>query len=220
MAMENFQMPFDIHMGGRDLIFPHHTNENAQGYGICGKNTANYWIHTNFINVENAKMSKSSGTSLYLIDVPHHPMIVKLAFLMTNYKQEMPWSDQILSEAQSLYNKWRRKLSKHLDITSTYPSFDFIEAMTDDFNTPLAIRVLDRSFEDIGQVKASFDLLGITFDFGFLQDKKIQELVTARTQARKDKDFALADSIRDQLTQLNVDIEELPNETFWYQRVD
>jgi cysteinyl-tRNA synthetase len=227
MSGEILGFPFDIHCGGQDLIFPHHTNECAQSCGLGHDKTANYWMHNNFINIEEIKMSKSLNNFVTLNEIKTHPMIIRLALLMSHYRHPLNWSTGLLSEATSLYNKWRRILGKHLKRSFFGGSLikEFTEAIADDLNTPLGIRVLDTevskcSENSVDDILYSFELLGIKFDFEYLHDDSIISLVNSRQEAKKAKDFAKADAIRTQLEEIRVELEEGREKVYWYQRVE
>lgn len=220
MARNELGLPFDIHCGGRDLLFPHHTNESAQGYALNHCATANYWFHTNFINMDNMKMSKSLGNYLTLSDIDAHPMVVRLALLMTHYNHELPWSG--LHEAKTIYNRWRRELSRKRTNHTGYPLPKFLEVLGDDLNTPLGIRVIDQALNVASneEIIACCELIGITFDFNYLDNKEIPVMIEARQAARLAKDFDEADRMRQILLQLGVELEESSQGcNFWYQEV-
>jgi cysteinyl-tRNA synthetase len=221
MAQSTIMLPFDLHCGGRDLMFPHHTNEEAQGYALYRAKTANYWVHTNFINIEDMKMSKSLGNTLTVSGLDIHPMIIKVAFLLTHYRQELFWSDQALREAAALYNKWRKLLGQYGAKSGGYPTRNFLECILEDMNTPLALKVLDSDIteENCGDIMASFGLLGIDFEFGYLTDTQITALVMARQAARLEENFNKADEIRIKLDTLKVKLEESKESVRWYQEV-
>ena len=217
-------LPFDLHLGGMDLKFPHHTNECAQACGMGFPKTANYWIHSNFINVDKLKMSKSLNNFLTLSDLDHHPMIIRTAFLGSHYRQQLPWSEDLLQEASTLYNKWRRCIGKsisHGANPSGYPLTRVLEALNSDLNTPLALKTLDAAISEsnAGDLLASFDLLGISFNFGYLNDRSIKALVDERQKARSEGNFKLADEIRDKLSAIEVELEEGKEIVNWYQRI-
>ena len=219
MAKTKLGLPFDIHCGGRDLIFPHHTNECAQGYALTGRETAKYWLHNNFINVDQMKMSKSLGNFVTLSEIRIHPMILRLALLMTHYRQELNWSEALLTEVTSLYNKWRRNLGKNYDHNKVGNLVkDFMIALCDDMNLPSAIRILDHHNIPEDVIK-SFQMIGIEFEFGYLHDAAIRDLVEERQIARKSQDFARADEIREILTDMDVELEESRDSVHWYQVV-
>ena len=220
MSKNTISLPFDIHCGGRDLMFPHHTNEAAQAYGLYNSKTANYWLHTNFINMDGLKMSKSLNNTLTVSALGIHPMIIKTAFLLTHYRQELFWSDQVIQEASALYNKWRRLLGQAGARVGGYPLPKFLDYILDDMNTPMALRVLDADINETNSadVIASFGLLGIDFNFSYLQDEGIKHLVTERQAARQEGNFTKADEIRKRLDLLKVKLEE-GNQCCWYQEV-
>lgn len=229
MSLATIGLPFDLHCGGKDLIFPHHTNECAQACGMGFEKTANYWLHNNFINIDKCKMSKSLRNSVYLAEISKHPMVIRTALLMSHYRQELPWCDNLLAEASIIYNKWRRQLGKMLakenwtftNATSGYPLVEIMEILALDFNTPLVLKKLDAAFSEANaaDLLASFDLLGISFDFAYLRDRTVQNLVDQRQIARNEKNFQKADEIRRELDKLGVELEECKENVCWYVRV-
>jgi cysteinyl-tRNA synthetase len=220
---------FDIHCGGKDLIFPHHTNEICQS-AACNLNPgykmAKYWLHNNFINISSEKMSKSLNNMLVLSDLNTDPMIVRLALLMAHYRHESNWNDNLLIEAKSLYNKWRRNIGKVLQVNPKLSNgcviSEFIYELCDDLNTPAAIRVLDKitvSESNVSDLLKSFSVLGIKFDFDYLHNREIKYLVEQRQEYRKSGNFADSDKVRNQLSEMGVELEENRTHSFWYQNI-
>jgi cysteinyl-tRNA synthetase len=164
MSMELLGDSFDIHGGGKDLVFPHHENEIAQSEGVTGKPFARYWLHNGFVNVNQEKMSKSLGNFFTIRDIlkKYDPEIVRFFILTAHYRSPMDFSDQNLEESRAGLTRFYEALQGATDTLAAHPSmgstcetldpegreiFDrietleerFIEAMDDDFNTALAI---------------------------------------------------------------------------------
>jgi cysteinyl-tRNA synthetase len=153
MSMKYLSNPFDIHGGGKDLVFPHHENERAQTEAATGLPFVNYWVHNGFVNIDREKMSKSIGNTLLIKDFlkEYHPEVLRLFFLTTHYRSPVDYSAKSVEDANSvlhrLYHTRERvlDLQKGKDVTpAKYPEADelerkFFEAMDDDFNTALAL---------------------------------------------------------------------------------
>jgi cysteinyl-tRNA synthetase len=161
MAMNSFGRTFDIHIGGVDLIFPHHENEIAQSEGATGKPFANYWVHGEHLIVEGEKMSKSKGNVFTLPEIvgKYGGEVVRFMFLSVHYRKKLDYSEAFAENAKSNYLRLKETLEnlafalENADDTS-YPEdnevlkhlsefeVQFREALEDDFNTPKAIAVL------------------------------------------------------------------------------
>jgi cysteinyl-tRNA synthetase len=214
---------FDIHGGGIDLIFPHHENEIAQSRCAHGTPTmANYWMHNEFVQIEDTKMSKSLGNFVtirdLLADWPGE--VLRLNMLKAHYRSPMDWTLKGLEESARTLDDWYWVAA---DIESGQPSNAVIEALLDDLNTPQMIAALhglrnkaaSGDERDRGQFAASLRL------FGFLSEsaaewngrkqqasgidaKQIDDLIADRTAARARKDFKESDRIRDELAAMGV----------------
>jgi cysteinyl-tRNA synthetase len=159
---------FDIHGGGLDLIFPHHENEIAQSRCAHGSHAmANVWMHNGFLQVEGQKMSKSLGnffTIHQLLETEDFGgrkwpgEVLRLAMLMTHYREPIDFSQRRLEEAFSMWISWQNLLRKHLPEHGAVP-LDVAEAVSDDLNTPLAITRLNHS--EGADLVAALDLLGL-----------------------------------------------------------
>lgn len=159
MSKKYLGLPFDIHGGGADLVFPHHENEIAQAECAWHKGFANYWMHSGMLRVNNEKMSKSLGNFLMLDDILENTDInvLRLLMMQTHYRSSLDFSDTRLKEAETSYNRIKNALEnvewlcknadnsgKTLDISEIITSFDktkksFIQNMDDDFNAPAAL---------------------------------------------------------------------------------
>jgi cysteinyl-tRNA synthetase len=145
---------FDIHGGGKDLIFPHHENEIAQSEAAHGKPFARYWMHNGFVNIDNEKMSKSLNNFLMIKDIlqSYHPETVRLFLLSSHYRSPIDFSDQNLKEAEKALDKIYglvQRLDQEAGLTfaeGDSPTGDhwtaFCDAMDDDFNTAKGIGIL------------------------------------------------------------------------------
>lgn len=234
----------DIHGGGRDLIFPHHENEVAQSEcAHGGKHFVRYWMHNGYINIDGEKMSKSLGNFRTVRDIlkRYRGEVVRFALLSAQYRSEMDFSQEILDEAQasldSLYGTLRKIESVEAEPAQLRESAAY-NALLDDLNTPLAISELHQLARQINKgdeqdlPRAKGILLGIGGLMGILQQapeawfqqaanesaipaEDINQLIEERQQAKKDKNYARADEIRQQLKEAGVVLEDSREGTTW-----
>jgi cysteinyl-tRNA synthetase len=231
--------PFDIHGGGMDLQFPHHENEIAQSEGASGKPFVKYWMHNEFIRVNDEKMSKSLGNFYVLRDVLKHydAEVVRFFILRAHYRTPVNYTNANLDDAKQALTRLYTALRDHpaeagpVDWTEP-PAKRFKQAMDDDFGTPEAIAELfqlaNAAFQ--GDAKASTQLKALAGVLGLLQrdpnaflratpagvdEAWINERITARQAARKSKDFAEADRIRKELLDKGIVLEDKGAATTW-----
>jgi len=163
MSTEYLGETFDIHGGGKDLIFPHHENEIAQSEGAFGKPFARFWIHNGFVNINQEKMSKSLGNFLMIKDIlkSFHPEAVRLFLLSSHYRSPIDFTDKAMDEASAGLDKIyalleRVEENKELsEINNVEPGNyykQFCEAMNDDFNTARGIGVLFEAVRNINRL--------------------------------------------------------------------
>ena len=236
---------FDIHGGGLDLKFPHHENEIAQSECCSGKTLANHWMHVAPLNVNGKKMSKSLGNFVTIKDVlkEYHPEVLRMFFYLTHYRKPINFNENSINDAKNildkLYESIREFDESKLEVDKSF-SVKFNNSLKDDFNTPKAIKVLQEINQQINR-QASTDnsdsrklknslrsfansiglLLNSAEDYfkysGDLEldDKKIQEAIEKRNEARANKNFALADSIRKELLEKGISLEDKEGKTYW-----
>ena len=221
----------DLHGGGRDLIFPHHENEIAQTEALTGKQFVKYWVHNGLIKVNGQKMSKSLGNSLLMSDLlkKYSNETIKFALLQTNYRNDINVTDNLFPDAEKhlyeFYKVFYSAIKQGIAVDGEYPEIDqkFDEALSDDFNTALALSELFAYFKKIksliasgdqtagkmlSQIKKTYSLLGIftkdaekfVLDYEKAHGEEVPEEILALAQkmqeARLDKNYALADGLR------------------------
>ena len=238
MSEKHLGVTFDIHGGGQDLIFPHHENEIAQSTCAHGAGTfAKYWMHNGYLQVEGEKMSKSLGNFITVHDLlkAHHGETIRLAMLMTHYRQPINWTADGLAQAKSQLDGWYGALRGGRGETADAPSA-LVEALSDDLNTPLAISALHEAAgavnksgaaEDAGTLQSGAGLLGLLqldpedwFKWrpagaASLADADVDALIEERDAARTEKNFTRADEIRDQLAEAGILLEDGAQGTIW-----
>jgi cysteinyl-tRNA synthetase len=230
---------FDIHGGGADLQFPHHENEIAQSEGATGKPLAQVWMHNGFVNVDNEKMSKSLGNFFTIRDVlaQFDAETIRFFVVRTHYRSPLNYSDTHLADARNALKRLYTALGSltpsaiELDWTDPYAA-RFKAAMDEDIGTPEAVAVLfdlaaevNRSASPAlaGLLKALGGCLGLlqTDPKQFLQagasldDVAIQVFIAQRAEAKKSKNFALADQIRQDLAAQGIELKDSPQGTTW-----
>ncbi|MGB3026568.1 cysteine--tRNA ligase [Paradevosia shaoguanensis] len=201
---------FDIHGGGLDLIFPHHENEIAQSRCAHGTHAmANVWMHNGFVQVEGQKMSKSLGNFITIHDLLATDKfggrkwpgeVLRLAMLMTHYREPIDFSVARLEEATQLLEKWERFAKGHAPVDDI--DAEALAHLGDDLDTPGAIRRMHRLIVDGAQPAAGLaiaDLLGIKVLREAVVDAGTEALVAARLEALNTRNFAEADRIRTEL---------------------
>ena len=241
MSEKTLGLPFDIHGGGRDLIFPHHENEIAQSCCSTANidepdSYAKYWMHNGFVTIEGEKMSKSLGNIILVRDLiqDHHGEVIRLALLSSHYRQGLDWNEKIIHQAKKLLNKMYAILDdlKSINITKSDSSnSEDISMLLDDLNTPGLIAELNKIAKDYNSdasdkesVKSKLLLIGSVL--GIFQDKsfnqvseelrqKIEVLIAKRNNAKKDKNFDMADQIRNELNELGIEIKDTSEGTSW-----
>jgi cysteinyl-tRNA synthetase len=218
----------DIHTGGVDLIFPHHENEIAQSEAKTGKSPfVKYWVHGAHMLVDGAKMSKSLHnfyTLAEIVDRGYEPSALRYLFLQTHYRQEMNFTFEALSAAQNALNRLRKEVAEYPDYLSVSQKFEeqFRDAVNDDLNMPKALSILwevIRSDMPAGEKAATvfkFDeVLGLSLKDSkiMIQSKEevpaeVQKLLDEREELRKEKKFAEADRIREQILGMGYKVED------------
>ena len=221
---------FDVHGGGVDLLFPHHENEIAQSCSNNStKNFANYWIHNGFVTINKEKMSKSLGNVITISDAvnKYSGQVVRLALLSAHYSQPLDWNDKLLSSQENTLKKWYSLYSEQKE---NYSKID--EILLDDLNTPGLMANINKllknaeSLEEGDKPNLKSNLLLIGKLMGILEDKsynqissefkdKVDNLIKDRSNAKKKRDFELADKIRSELIDLGVEINDSPEGTTW-----
>jgi len=243
MSSKYLGQPFDIHMGGIDLIFPHHTNEIAQSEAAYDKKFCNFWIHNAHLIVNGEKMSKSLGNFYTLKDLKKYDLkAIRYVLLSTHYRQKLNFKEDDLKKIPEILQKFYDFLDKldEIKLTTNNPNVqklikkaeeDFENAMDDDLNISAGLaaifnfmtsinKIMDNisktNAKEIKNVMLKFDsVLGIMKHEKIKLDSEIEALVKKREQARKEKDFVTADEIRDQLKKKNIILEDTPNGIRW-----
>jgi cysteinyl-tRNA synthetase len=259
MVGQSFKGAIDIHMGGMDLIFPHHENEIAQSEAATQHPLARYWLHNGFVNIQGDKMSKSLGNFVTIrkfLDSGVEPMAVRLFVLQANYRKPLDFNDEVVASARNSWQslaeglqfgyRYGSKLGWKDDATRAQPLPEgelvsrFRIAMEDDLNTPNAVAVLfelakelrrqgnllshagkaDRPAEQLQQDWTT--LIGLAAVLGLEAEPEqapssgpneasIAVLIAERQAARKDKNFAESDRIRNQLKEQGITLVDQPD---------
>jgi len=206
---------FDIHTGGVDLIFPHHENEIAQSEAANGKDFVKYWMHNEWVLVDGKKMSKSLGNFYKLKDIiekGYSALDLRYFYLTKLYRQKLNFTWNNLDAAKTSLQRLRNIISELKEDKKNNGKYldDFQKVMNDDLNTPKALQVLwklvrdDKAHGKIHTIKKMDEVLGLDL----LKKEKVEvskevlKLVKERDAARKSKNWAKSDELRDKINKL------------------
>ena len=235
MSKKYLDKEFDIHGGGRDLIFPHHENEIAQSR--CANETksfAKYWLHNSFITMSNEKMAKSQGNILKNKDFKKKisGQVLRLALINTHYRQPLDWNDELVRNCQNTLDKWYSVFSKVEE--KNILSDKILEPLLDDLNTPGYIAKLHELYslaikgddKDKKLFNKACNFIGLLLEDNEkwnsykkanikISEKEILKKINERNTARINKNFELADKIRKELFENGIIIEDKDDTTSW-----
>ncbi|AAR38910.1 NEQ055 [Nanoarchaeum equitans Kin4-M] len=236
---------FDIHLGGSDLIFPHHENEIAQSETLYNVHPwVRYWVHIGMVQINGEKMSKSLGNIIEAKEFikKYKPEFVRFFLLSTHYRKPLDISEENIEQAQTIYKKLTDAYNTAKSIVENEVSYRFdkdvriildyyremIKAFLDDMNTPTAIASLNkivsifnqnpeypiayltlRAFEDFNRIMNVWFEKPIDLDI-------INEIIEIRNMLRREKQYELADKIRDILQKKGIKIKDYKDKTVWY----
>ncbi|MBT4645659.1 MAG: cysteine--tRNA ligase [Pelagibacteraceae bacterium] len=245
MSEKTLGLPFDIHSGGMDLVFPHHENEIAQTCSLNKtdepKSFARFWFHNGFVNVEGEKMSKSIGNIRLVHDLKKQfsGEVLRLTLLSAHYRQPLNWTKEIIDQNSKMLDRFYRTLKdlQSVEVSSDSLSDEIMESLLDDLNTPKVLAQLNTLSNKLSSANndekmiiknnliAAGRILGIMLEdpdlwLGYNQSlnpqkEEIEGLINQRNEARRHKDFKLADEIRDKLKLKGIEIEDTKNGTIW-----
>ena len=237
MARKYLGKEFDIHAGGLDLIFPHHENEIAQS--CCAHNTKNmarYWVHNGYVTVNGEKMSKSAGNFTAVADAltKHRGEAIRYALAAAHYRAPLDYSDAQVLESKQALDRLYRAVG---DAVATNPPSEFIDILNDDLNTPQALAFLHQKAKDTnkgnknaaGEIKACAELLGLLnysseewfrseVDMKDLSVAEIEQLIEERRMARLNRNFSVADEIRQRLASSGIELLDSADGTIWQRK--
>jgi cysteinyl-tRNA synthetase len=228
---------FDIHGGGADLIFPHHTNEIAQSKcAFTGSNFANFWVHNGFLTVNGEKMSKSLGNFITVQDLMDRRLpgeVIRLFLISGGYRQPLDYNDKAINDAHKMLDYWYRALH---NVTASESSGtgeineEFMNSLLDDMNTPLAIKIINDYAKQIHAggnsektIALARDMISCANFVGLLKtpinkwfshhnlSDEVNEMLNSRKVAKSEKNWKKADEIRAQLLAKNIKIEDHPD---------
>ncbi len=247
ICMKHLGKKLDIHCGGVDNIFPHHTNEIAQSEAYTGEKWCNYWFHVHHLNDETGKMSKSKGDFLTVSLIEskgYNPLVYRFFCLQSHYRKPLVFSYEALDQATGAYQKLVRRIAGLKNGGEIDAQFvnqakaSFIEKVGSDMNTALGITciydILKANTTDASKLKAIEEIDGAVLCVGLIDaanalntqatatsetqstnvdiapelKAKIEELIAERASAKKEKNFARADQIRAELSQMGVTIKD------------
>ena len=235
MSAEHLGETFDIHGGGIDLVFPHHENEIAQS--TCAHGTpimAEVWMHNGYLQVEGEKMSKSLGNFITIHDLLEDwpGEAIRLAMLTAHYRQPFNWTQAGVREAKRTLDHWYELTADSGD--GGIVCADVLQALEDDLNTPKALAAMHELRREAAKgengaaasLRASARFLGLLSNTAEewagwrpasvkLDEERVAELIGERAAARRARDFAAADRIRDELAAMGVAIKDGPEGTTW-----
>ena len=243
ISMKHCGRKLDIHCGGVDNIFPHHTNEIAQSEAFLGEKWCNYWFHVNHLNEKGGKMSKSNGAILtvsVLKEKGYNPVAYRFFCLQSHYRKPLEFSYDALDNAVTAYDKLKKAMAKVVSGASDGPvdqakfaeyKDKFLDALGNDLNTSLAITVLYDMLKDNlnnatkKALAEDFDQV-LCLDLTKIEEEEkpgvsaelesyINERIEARKEAKKNKDFATADAIRAELLEKGIEIKDTREGTVW-----
>ncbi len=225
---------FDIHGGGLDLIFPHHENEIAQS--CCNNQTdklANYWLHNGYVTFNKEKMSKSLGNIVTIEKMREtiNGQVIRLALLSTHYKQPLDWNENLIDESQNTLDKWYTQFEK---TNENDLDEDLLNPLLEDINTPGYISKLHLLYDKASKgdktekklFTAGCQLIGLLEEDletwkkfkktkSKIDENTVNNKIKDREDARKKGDYKLADSIRKDLENKGVIIEDKGDKTTW-----
>lgn len=220
---------FDIHTGGIDHIPIHHENEIAQSKGFCGKIPANFWMHVEFLQINGGKMSKSLNNLYTLKDLEekgYEPLVYRMFNFTSNYRNQINFTFEAMDAAKTALNRLREGYLKHKEgkesvSTEEIKDYEnkFLEAINDDLNMPIAMSVVwdiiknPKKSKDLANLLLKFDeVLGLNLaNYEKKADElpeEIQALIEERNEARKNKNWAESDRIRDVLIEKGYNVKD------------
>ena len=240
MTLSELGEAFDIHGGGLDLRFPHHENELAQS-SAAGYGFAKHWMHNGLVTVSGTKMSKSlgNGVSVEELFAGANAVAIRYWLASAHYRSSLDYSATALADAVSAVGRvlnFVRRAAEIVEVSKTELPNEFVEAMNNDFNVPEALAVLHETVragntaldsgdsasvaEALSKVTRMAEVLGIDLSgnekvTSAETAELIEGLIAKRNQARADKDYALADLVRAELTAMGVTIEDQAEKTVW-----
>jgi cysteinyl-tRNA synthetase len=257
MSKELLGDTVDIHAGGEDLTFPHHENEVAQTESLTGKKFVRYWLHMRFLMISGGKMSKSLGNYFSFEDIleKHSSTALRYFYISTQYRRPLNFNWQAIESAENTVERLENTLDlidqgmngpdDNLDYGEREDSLlktvieekkKFIEAMDNDFNTPVAlgnIHAIRDAINDyltltpnkgvLSEASVTYrellNVLGLFEDRGIKSDEITEDLIKTiiefREQQRESKNYEIADQIRDQLQEIGIELQDTSEGTNW-----